>query len=104
MATTLFRINANVPVMCNDGRNPSMFWGDEAQYHAIRDTAEAACRRLQAGGAYGIGQLPEYGVVEVTRSDFAVDWLGFDEWSKACHQAGVDPETAGLKLQDCPRR
>ena len=103
MSTTLFTITARIPAIWNDGRDPAIFWGDEAQYHAMREAAEAACGRLRAGGAYGVHQLPEYGVLAVTRADLSVDDLGDDEWNKACHQAGVDPESAGLKLAACPR-
>jgi hypothetical protein len=104
MATTIFMITARVPTPCNDGRNPAVFWGHEAQYHAIRETAEAACRRLQDGGAYGCDHLPEYGIEEVSRGDFPFDQFGADEWYRACHQAGVDPETACLELEACPRK
>jgi hypothetical protein len=104
MATTLFMITARIPAIWNDGRDPCVFWGEEAQFHAIRETAEAACRRLRAGGAYGVRKLPEYGVSEVTRADFTGDCLGADEWSHACHQAGIDPKAASLEFEDCLRR
>ena len=47
MATMIFMITARVPSPCNDGRDPAVFWGHEAQYYAKRETAEAARQRLQ---------------------------------------------------------
>jgi hypothetical protein len=93
MATTIFMITARVPVPCNDGRNPAVFWGHESHYHAIRETAETACQRLRDGGAHGCDPLPEYGVAEVSRVDFPSDDFGADEWYRACNEAGVDPHT-----------
>jgi hypothetical protein len=37
--------------------------------------------------------------VEVSRGDFPSDAFGTREWYRACHQAGVDPETAHLELK-----
>ena len=99
MATTIFMITAQVPSPCNDGRDPAVFWGHEAQYYAKRETAEAACQRLQEGGAHVCDPLPEYRVVEISRGDFPSDSFGTREWYRACHQAGVDPETAHLELK-----
>jgi hypothetical protein len=91
MTMTLFIVTARVPILCNDGRDPAIFWGHEAQYHATRETAEAACGRLRASGGYGCNPPPEYDVAEFTRADFAPDPFGEEEWRTACRQAGVDP-------------
>ena len=99
MATTIFMITARAPNLCNDGRNPAVFWGHEAQYYAIRELAEAACQRLQDGGAHSCDPIPEYGVVEVSRVDFPSDDFGAKEWYRAWHQASVDPAAAHSSLR-----
>jgi hypothetical protein len=98
MATTIFMITARAPVPCNDGRNPAVFWGQESQYHAVRETAVAACQRLQEGGAHSCDPIPEYGVAELSRVDFPSDDFGAEEWYRACRVAGVDAEAAGASV------
>ena len=88
-------ITARVPAIFNDGRNPGVFWGDEVQYHAIRESALAACRRLQAGGAYGVPELAEYGVLEVTHAPISqsISWE-LRNGAKPAIRRVVDPEAA----------
>ena len=92
MAMTLFRVTARVPIPCNDGRDPAVFWGHETQYHATRETAMATCGRLRDSPGHGCDPPPDYSVAEVTRADFAFDPFGEEEWRTACRQAGVDPQ------------
>ena len=93
MATRIYEVAASMSGHCLDGRDFSGVWGLEKQFHPNRESAELACRRLQAGGGWGCAELPTYSVEERTRADYPPDPLGEQEWRHACRQAGVDPVT-----------
>jgi hypothetical protein len=74
-------------------RDPAVFWGLEKQAHATRESAEAACHRLNAKGGCGRDDPPEYEVEEWTRANFTCYVFGEEEWEAACREAGVALET-----------
>jgi hypothetical protein len=100
MRATIFEVTAVIPSLCADGRNTVGMWGHERHYHATRESAEAACGRLRAGGYQNCHDTPEYDVAERTRADFPADLFGEQEWRAACREAGVDPrESASVDGQ-----
>ena len=90
IATTIYEVSAFLPDECADGRSLRGVWGDEKQFHPDRDSAEAALKRLSAGGSWGCPVPPTYEVEVVTRDRFPSDSIGEQEWRSACRQAGVD--------------
>jgi hypothetical protein len=90
----IYEVMARIAGICVDGRSSRGAWGSEKQFHASRESAEAAMARLRAGEYFGCPVPPTYEVVERTRDDFPGDNLGEQEWRHACRQAGVDPAEA----------
>lgn len=97
MAVTIFAVTTHIPDGCNDGRDAAVFWGHEKQYHASRESAEAACRRLQEAHGIGCDDPPGYAVEELSRAGFESGPIGDHEWRVACKQAGVDPVTGAVR-------
>jgi hypothetical protein len=85
-------------------RDPAVFWGHEKQSHATRESAEAACHRLNAKGGCGRDEPPEYEVEEWTRANFTRDEFGEEEWEAACREAGVVLETGTVLSTPSDRR
>ena len=91
----LYEIAARIGDGCLDGRSNHGAWGYEQQFHATRESAEAAVARLREGGHWGCSETPTYDVVERTRADYSDDDIGEQEWRRACRQAGISPAEVG---------
>jgi hypothetical protein len=91
----LYEIAANIGGACLDGRSNHGAWGHERQFHATRESAEAAVARLRDGGHWGCSEAPSYDIVERTRADYSEDAIGEQEWRRACRQAGISPVEVG---------
>jgi hypothetical protein len=89
MSVIIFEISASMSGVCMDGRNYEGIWGHEKQFHATRESAEAACLRLRNGGYWGCPEPPTYSVVERIRENYPADELGEQEWRHALKQAGI---------------
>jgi hypothetical protein len=91
----LYEIAARIGDECLDGRSNHGAWGYERQFHATRESAEAAVARLRDGGHWGCSAAPTYDIGERTRSDYSDDDIGEQEWRRACRQAGIAPAEVG---------
>ena len=91
----LYMIAARIGDACLDGRSNHGAWGYEQQFHATRESAEAAVARLREGGHWGCSETPTYDVVERTRAAYSDDDIGEQEWRRACGQAGISPAEVG---------
>ncbi len=86
---TIYEVAAFLGGDCMDGRSYDGAWGQERQFHASRESAEAAAQRLRGGGWWGCPEPPTYEVIEKARFDFPDDPIGEQEWRRALRQAGT---------------